>query len=146
MKKLFILFLILVLFAFKPTPQDNPDKDLQQLRETAKNWAEAFNSKDAFKILYFYDLKASFEQDSSTNIIGSFLKSWEKYNTFPDYSLTWQIEDAGISKSRRFGYTTGPWQQQFTQHGKLIKSSGRYLTMWLKEKDGSWRILIDKHY
>ena len=137
MIKLIAPILILVLSSFNFTYQD--DKDLQLLKTTAKNWSESFKSNDNIKILNFYDFAGSYE-------MMSFLKSWDKYHSMPNYSLTWQIEDAGISKSRDLGYTSGPWQQQISQEGKIIKSSGKYLTIWRKQKDGTWKVIGEKAF
>jgi len=125
MKKLILPFLILSLFSFKNPQQSNSDKDLQLLRDTDKNWAAACESKDIERMLSFYDQEAFFAQNSPVRGIENLRKFWEKYFSLPDYKLTWQVEDARISESGDLGFTSGPWQQQWTREGKLVKSTGR---------------------
>ena len=144
MKKLILPFLILSLFSFKNPQQSNSDKDLHLLRDTDKNWAAAFESKDIERMLSFYDQEAFFVQNSPVRGIENLRKFWEKYFSLPDYKLTWQVEDARISESGDLGFTSGPWQQQWTQEGKLVKSTGRYVAVWHKQKDGTWKVLVDK--
>jgi len=143
MKKLIISFLILALVAFTYPQQD--DKDLLSLRKTAIEWFETCKSNDGLKLLSYYDLALSLYSTQTKGLDG-FNKYWEMYKEMPDYSLTWQIDDVGISKSGEIGYATGPWQQHFIQNDTLSKTSGKYLTIWRKQKEGTWKIIFEKPY
>ncbi len=62
----------------------------------------------------------------------------------PSSSLTWEPQRAQMFKSGKFGYTSGRW----TYHGKNDKGEkitleGDYLTVWLKQPDGSWKVIYD---
>jgi len=144
MKKVITLLLILVLIQLRSFSQSTSEKDLQQLRETDKNWAAACESKDVIRMLSFYDEEAFFVQNPPVRGKENLREFWKKYFSMPDYLLTWQVEDASISKSGDLAYTSGPWQQQWTTDGKLIKSTGRYLAVWRKQTDGTWKVLVDK--
>lgn len=126
MKKFVIPFLILAFFSFKSHSQSSSDKELQLLRDTDKNWAATCESKDVNRMLSFYDEEAFFVQNPPVRGKDSLRELWGKYFSLPDYLLTWQVEDARISESEDLAYTSGPWQQQWTKDGKLIKSTGRY--------------------
>lgn len=42
-------------------------------------------------------------------------------------------------------YTSGIWDQAMIgKDGKEKKSKGRYLAVWKRQKDGSWKVLVDK--
>jgi ketosteroid isomerase-like protein len=62
----------------------------------------------------------------------------------PGFSVTWQAHEAGVSQDGRIGSTTG--ENQFTAPdpgGELLATSGRYVTVWRKEPDGSWKCVVD---
>lgn len=139
-----IISLIFALFLFTNFQQPGLDRELQLLKETDKNWAEAFEAKDLNRILSFYDEEAYFVQDPPVWGKDKLRKFWEDFFALPDYTLTWHVEDARISKKGDLAYTSGPWLQQFTQNGKTNKSTGRYLAVWRKQKDGTWKVLADK--
>jgi ketosteroid isomerase-like protein len=61
----------------------------------------------------------------------------------PDKNLLeWTPALAGISASGDLGYTVGPWR--FTQDGaKAPVATGWFFTLWRKQPDGKWKVLID---
>jgi ketosteroid isomerase-like protein len=61
-----------------------------------------------------------------------------------DYQLTWVPTEALMGPSGDMGYTWG----HFEGHAKdaqrnPVVTSGRYITMWRKEPDGSWKVVLD---
>jgi ketosteroid isomerase-like protein len=144
MKKILLFLLLFILSACKNSIQVNNDDELKLLRETDKNQSEACASKDLNRLLSFYEDDAIGIQNAPIRGKENLQKFWANAFSMPDYLLTWQAEDVFISESGDIGYTSGPWQQQWIQDGKLIKSNGRYLTIWRKQKDGTWKQLIGK--
>ncbi|OGF64874.1 MAG: hypothetical protein A2Y62_13185 [Candidatus Fischerbacteria bacterium RBG_13_37_8] len=62
----------------------------------------------------------------------------------PGYSLRWQPDFAEVSSSGDLGYTYGSWvSERKDAEGTIIKNNGRYLTIWRKEADGSWKVVAD---
>lgn len=56
--------------------------------------------------------------------------------------LEWAPAVAEIAASGDLGYTSGPWR--FTAEGAdQPASTGQYFTVWKKQADGKWRVLID---
>jgi ketosteroid isomerase-like protein len=61
-----------------------------------------------------------------------------------DYQLTWTPTDAKMSPSGDMGYTWGHYEGRSHDPGGNTKvSQGRYLTIWRKEADGSWKVVLD---
>lgn len=61
-----------------------------------------------------------------------------------DYQLTWIAEGAQMGPSNDMGFTWGHYDGVAKdQHGQEIKTSGRYLTIWKKMADGSWKVALD---
>lgn len=58
--------------------------------------------------------------------------------------LRWQPDFADVSKSGDLGYTLGKSQRSFTdKEGKAMENEGRYITIWKRQKDGAWKIVMD---
>ncbi len=62
----------------------------------------------------------------------------------PDFSLRWQPTRAEILIPHDLGYTVGRYERRAkNQEGKRIVQRGTYVTLWRKQADGSWKIILD---
>jgi ketosteroid isomerase-like protein len=62
----------------------------------------------------------------------------------PDNQLTWSPVGGDVAASGDLGYTYGTYE--FTskdKDGKPTVSHGKYTTIWKKQKDGSWKVVLD---
>lgn len=61
-----------------------------------------------------------------------------------DYQLTWTPTDALMGPSGDMGYTWGHYEGRSKDaNGNSVVTSGRYITMWRKQADGSWKVVLD---
>jgi ketosteroid isomerase-like protein len=61
-----------------------------------------------------------------------------------DYQLTWTPTDGMMGPSGDMGYTWGHYEGSSKDaNGNPVKTSGRYMTIWRKEKDGTWKVVLD---
>lgn len=61
-----------------------------------------------------------------------------------DYQLTWTPTDAMMSPSGDMGYTWGHFEGHSKDaNGNPVTTSGRYITIWRKQPDGSWKVVLD---
>lgn len=61
-----------------------------------------------------------------------------------DYQLTWTPTDAMMGPSGDMGYTWGHYEGRSKDaNGNPVLTSGRYITMWRREPDGSWKVVLD---
>lgn len=61
-----------------------------------------------------------------------------------DYQLTWTPTDGMMGPSGDMGYTWGHYEGTSKDaNGNPVKTSGRYMTIWRKEKDGTWKVVLD---
>lgn len=63
----------------------------------------------------------------------------------PDvYQLTWTPTDGLMGPSGDMGYTWGHYDGHSKDaNGNPVTTSGRYMTIWRREKDGSWKVVLD---
>jgi ketosteroid isomerase-like protein len=59
-------------------------------------------------------------------------------------SHTWTPVYAGVAGSRDLGYTIGEYISTGRgPSGAAVQRVGKYLTVWKRQKDGTWRFLVD---
>jgi ketosteroid isomerase-like protein len=59
-----------------------------------------------------------------------------------DAVLSWGPAFAEIARSGDFGYTGGPWELR-PKAGEEPRNFGHYISVWKKQKDGQWRVVVD---
>jgi ketosteroid isomerase-like protein len=61
-----------------------------------------------------------------------------------DYQLTWTPTDAVMGPSGDMGYTWGHFEGHSKDaNGNPVTTTGRYITIWRKQSDGSWKVVLD---
>jgi ketosteroid isomerase-like protein len=62
----------------------------------------------------------------------------------PDLKLTWKPAKADVAASRDLGYTFGTWELTgASRSGDAVHLTGKYATVWKKQPDGSWKVVLD---
>lgn len=58
--------------------------------------------------------------------------------------LTWTPVGADISSSGDLGYTYGTYEfSSKDKEGKTVVAHGKYTSIWKKQSDGSWKVVLD---
>ena len=61
-----------------------------------------------------------------------------------DYQLTWTPEGGRMSPAGDMGFTWGHYEGHFKKKdGTTGVTTGRYMTVWKKQADGSWKVALD---
>lgn len=61
-----------------------------------------------------------------------------------DYQLSWTPTDARMSPDGDMGYTWGHYEGRSKDaNGNPVVTSGRYITVWRKQSDGKWKVVLD---
>jgi len=61
-----------------------------------------------------------------------------------DYTLTWSPQGAQMSPANDMGFTWGKYTGTAKDaHGAPIVTTGRYITVWKKLPNGSWKVSMD---
>jgi len=62
----------------------------------------------------------------------------------PGTKLTWEPTRAQIAASADLGWTTGTYESETPgPDGQIRRGQGRYVTIWRKQDDGSWKVAMD---
>lgn len=67
---------------------------------------------------------------------------WGK-RTETGLDLVWEPTLAVIARSGDFGYDTGPAKWRANKKEKEFSGYGHFISIWKKQKDGSWRVALD---
>jgi ketosteroid isomerase-like protein len=60
------------------------------------------------------------------------------------YSLRWKPDQAEVAASGDLGYTVGTYRSMAVgSQGVAIRGTGSYVTIWRRQPDGSWRVVLD---
>ena len=61
-----------------------------------------------------------------------------------DYQLTWTPTDAVMGPGGDMGYTWSHYEGHSKDaNGNPVTTSGRFITIWRREPDGSWKVALD---
>jgi ketosteroid isomerase-like protein len=113
---------------------------LFKMREAEQNFAKAS---------VMYGRNAAFVEnfaDESVLFTGNWItsgKQFSKDRKAAPIVLKWEPEYMDIANSRDFGFSTGPWEAQEYRPGTPPLFTGYFLTVWRKQADGTWKVILD---
>jgi len=62
----------------------------------------------------------------------------------PEFSLRWQPLGADVSRGGDLGYTYGTYVAKGPgPQGNVVERHGKYVSIWKKQADGSWKVVVD---
>jgi ketosteroid isomerase-like protein len=137
MNKLSYFFSIILVLAGCSGPDAG---ELMEVDRKFSAYSEINGMQQAF--LEFADDTAVLLQANSMPVVGkrAILRS---FNNFSDtgFILTWEPLAGDISSSGDLGYTYGIFTA--TLKADSSESKGKYVTIWKKQGDGSWKFVLD---
>jgi len=62
----------------------------------------------------------------------------------PGFEITWAPAGAEVATSGDLGYTYGHWKTSMPTVGAGVEEAeGKYVTIWSRDSQGRWRVLLD---
>jgi len=122
-------------------------KGRQALLERDREWARISSAgKSADSVLAFWTEDTRVVMPGQATLQGKAPIGQMVTSSFrtPGFHVRWTPETAVVSEGGDLGYTTGT--NEFTvpdSTGKTTKIAGRYITVWRKGTDGTWRCVED---
>lgn len=140
-----ILFVALLLSAPLPGEPSNQRETAQsslQLMELDLKFGVAAATKGLEGWMSFFAEDASIFPEGRPIITGvEKIRAYYEETGFDPTSLSWKPVKAEISSSGDMGYTIGYWE--IRTEGAAASASGKYVTVWKKQLDGSWKVVAD---
>ena len=120
------------------------DAHSQALVQLDDQWSKMAATKDADKVSAFYADDAIAYPPNEPMAVGkeAAKKVWAAYFAAPEFAISWKTQHAQISGD--LGYTTGTYEDSFKgPDGKTVSEKGKYVCVWKKQTDGSWKAIHD---
>jgi ketosteroid isomerase-like protein len=138
--ELTILVLIAGAAALAQTSTDAADG----VRAADEAWMKVYTAKDLQKTVAFCDEQGSMLAPNAPIATGKAAITKLIAADFAYGDLVWHADKVGVARSGDIGYTSGTYKFTFKDpSGKPAIDNGKYLTVWKKQTDGSWKVLFD---
>jgi ketosteroid isomerase-like protein len=128
-------------------PPDTHDADVKAIKDLEAAWVQGFNSKDIDKAMAFYASDASLLIPNAPIMNGTdAIKAGIKpILDDPNFKLDFSGTRVDVAKSGELGYSQGPYSMTTTDPAtkKPSVDKGKYLTIFKKQPDGSWKAVED---
>lgn len=118
----------------------------EAVRTADQDWLKVFAAKNLDKSVAFFDEKGAMLASNapiadSKEAISKLLTG---FFALPDLKISWHVDRADVARSGDLGYTSGAYEMTFKDAtGKPLSDKGKYVTVWKKQKDGTWKVLLD---
>jgi ketosteroid isomerase-like protein len=129
-----------------PSAVPNKDQTLKQILDTEGAAIHAFGERNAEKAASFYAPDATLMMANSQPVTGSAVKDMlAAAMADPNYSMTLTTSKIEAARSGELGYSTGSFALTMTDPNtkKIVRRTGKYLTVYAKHPDGTWKIIDD---
>jgi len=121
------------------------EKEQENLIQTDKDFSQASIEKGTAEAFKMYLTEDAIQLPTRSNpIIGrdAIFENMSKSDS--NYMLAWDPQAAVVAESGDLGYTWGFFTISWTdENGEAKKSPDKYLNIWKKQTDGSWKVAVD---
>jgi ketosteroid isomerase-like protein len=127
-----------------PAGAADMDAHAKALAKLDDDWSAAAATKDAVKVASFYadDAIAYAPNEPAAMGRAAAQKVWEAYFATPEFSISWKTTHAEVNGD--LGFTAGTYEDSYRgEDGQTVQETGKYLCVWKKQKDGSWKAIHD---
>jgi ketosteroid isomerase-like protein len=135
--------LVAGVFADSESPMANAEDELLQA-DVAFSKTAGVENKDAFFGTLLSDAALLAPHQPIAEGVEAVGAAFQGLFGLPGFSLSWQPTTAEVASSGDMGYTIGTYELKFDgQDGNPVVDSGKYMTVWKKQADGSWKVAVD---
>lgn len=141
-----LVWILLLLLAIGCVRRPDLDSERAEIRSTDAAWAEAAASKDADAAAEFLAEEAVMMPPNQPPIFGrDHVAQWMAQTlASPGFNISWATTDVGVAQSGDFAYSIATNQTQMQlPDGSTITDHGKGLTVWRKQEDGNWKVVLD---
>ncbi len=125
---------------------DSLSADEQKLRDLDAQWSAAAVKKDVAATVVFYadDAVLCPPNEASVTTKDAVRKAWEELLEAPGAAIKWTSAKVEVAKSGEIGYVRGTYEQTMNNPGgEPVTERGKYVEIFKKQADGSWKCAVD---
>ena len=144
MKAKAILFTLPLCFVATAVCFAEDAKMEQTLRDLDEQWSKAAAAKDVDKTVSYYSEDAVVMPPNAPRATTkeAIRAIWKDLLT--DASISWKTKEVEVAQSGDIGYTSGTYEVTMTDPtGTPVRDRGKYLEVWKKQADGTWKCVMD---
>lgn len=127
-------------------PPDTRKADEAAIRAAVVDWSKAAQAKDLDKSVAPYAEDGAYLADKGALVKGknSIRLVWKDLLATPGATLSFATDTVEVARSGDIAYEYGTYNVVTEQKkGKPKEEKGKYVTIWKKQKDGSWKVAVD---
>jgi ketosteroid isomerase-like protein len=142
-------FLFLLSLSIACKTQATPDTraaDEASLRKLDDEWSRAAGSKDIEKTISYYSDEAVVMPPNIPTLAGKepIRSLWKSILGSPSFSGGWKVTKVEVARSGDLAYVSGNYEfNEKDERGNPMADKGKYLEIWKKQADGSWKCVAD---
>ena len=118
--------------------------DAKALAKLDDDWSKAAGTRDAERVASYYAEDAIAYPPNEPAALGraAAKKVWGAYFAEPSLMISWRTQHAEVIGD--LGYTSGSYEVTSKgPDGKAGSEKGKYLCVWKKQADGTWKAVHD---
>jgi len=143
-----LVLLLFVLFAAGQTQsaQETRASDESALKALDSDWSKAAGAKNVDKTVSYYSDDAIVLPPNSPPLTSreQIRAMWKGLLSAPGFSGGWTATKVDVARSGDLAYITGNYEMtENDANGKPQTDKGKYLEVWKKQADGSWKCVAD---
>src|SRR5438093_6361172 len=146
-KLLFVCGCVFLLSFTFASPAAAADTKIEQaLRDLDAKWSAAAGAKDVDKTVSYYAESAVVmpPNASSATTKEAIRSAWKKMLTSPGAAISWKATKVEVANSGDLACVSGTYEQLMTDaSGKPAKDRGKYVEIFKKQTDGTWKVIVD---
>jgi len=126
--------------------QERIAQDRQAIQAACADWSKATQAKDLEKTMSFYvdDAMVLSPKVPLIQGKGTIRQRWTQMFAIPGPGLTFTTGDVEVARSDDLAWEHGAYEFATTdKKGKSTTERGKYITIWKKQADGSWKVAAD---
>ena len=145
MKSISTLLLVLSSIACRQEKVDQKTEG-EKVMQLSKEWSQAASTGDVEKTVSYWADDAVVMSAGQPSLSGkqAIREMVQESYKIPGFRITWQPQTVKVSESGDMAYLIEDSQVSFNDStGKQITINNKAVSIWHKEKDGSWKNVVD---
>lgn len=127
----------------------NPDQGLaDSLKATDNALSKAVADRELEKIMSFYTDDAVLMPTAEPIVSGkkAIREEWRHILDIPGFQAKSALTKVEVARDGDMAYSMGTYlATMLGENGKQAAEPGKYLTIWKRQPDGSWRIVVETY-
>ena len=142
------IFLVALALSSCSTQKPNSSDATTELRNLDAKLGQAIDAKDAAAVAAFYAEDAILMPTAEPIIKGkaAIKEEWKHILAIPAFENESKLGGVQVASAGDLAYTYGSYRSRLMgEDGNLTMEPGKWLTIWKKQPEGGWRIVVDTY-